>query len=130
MKLVILKNNWMKMQTDIDAKKKKNDDEKIKYTMIDLSPKGVALRTKQFLEGIQEGSLSGRMLLIQHTNAILERLHTDVRNLRRSNTIDSLHPNVHFETNKNNTSKSIKWIRDHMEICIKRKQKVRRTRGG
>ena len=27
----------------------------------------------------------GGMLLMQHTNTILERLYTDVRNLRRSN---------------------------------------------
>ena len=67
---------------------------------------------------------------MQHTNVILERLHTDVRNFRSSNAIDFFHPNVHFEAKTNISSKSIKRIRDHIEIYIERKQKnTRRTRG-
>ena len=106
------------------------DDEQIEDTMASPTQEGVALNMKQLLEGIQEECFSGGMLLMQHTNAILERLHTDVRNLRRSNAIDSLYPNVHFEARTDITSKSIKRIRDHMEIYIERKQKRRRrTRG-
>ena len=67
---------------------------------------------------------------MQHTNAILKKLHTDVRNLRRSNAIDSLHPNVHFEEKTYISSKSIKRIRDLIEIYIEKKQKIaRRTMG-
>ena len=113
-----------------EEKNSDTDDEEIEDTSADPTLEGVALRTKQLLEGIQEESFSGGMLLMQHTNAILERLHSDVRNLRRSNAIDSLHPNVHFEARTDTTSKSIKRIRDHMEIYIERKQKkTRRTRG-
>lgn len=56
-------------------------------------------------------------------------LHTDVRNLRRSYVIDSLHPNVHFEAMIDITSKSIKRTRDHLKIYMEMKQKkAKRTR--
>ena len=113
-----------------EEKNSDTDDEEIEDTLGGPTLEGVALRTKQLLEGIQEESFGGGMLLMQHTNAILEMLHTDVRNLRKSNACDSLHPNVHFEARTDITSKSIKRVRDHMEIYIERKQKkTRRTRG-
>ena len=56
MKLVILKKNFKKTQTDIDTEKKKKysdtDDEGIKYTLSVLTYEEVALRTKQLLKGI------------------------------------------------------------------------------
>ena len=67
---------------------------------------------------------------MQHTNAILVSLHRDVRNLRRSNAIDSLHPNVYFEVRTDITSKSIKRIRDHMNIYIKRGNKKEQEKLG
>ena len=75
----------MKTQADIDAEKKNSDtdDEEIQNTLAGPTIEGVGLRTKQLLEEILEKSLGGGMLLMQHTNAILERLHTDVRNLRK-----------------------------------------------
>jgi len=53
------------------------DDVGIEDTFTGPTTKGVALRMKQLLEGIQEDSMMGGMLLMQHTNAILKRLHTD-----------------------------------------------------
>ena len=58
------------------------NDEKIQDTLTGLTPEGVARRTKQLLEGIQEEFFSGGLLLMQHINTILERLHTDMKNLR------------------------------------------------
>ena len=88
------------------------------------------MRTKQLQVGIQEESLSGRMLLMQHANEILERLYTDVKNLRRSNVIDSLYRNVHLEARTDITSKSIKRTRNHIEIYMERKQKrARKVKG-
>jgi len=55
------------------------------------------------LEEIQEEYFNGGLLLMQHTDTILEMLHTNVRNLRRSNAIDYLHPNVHFEAKPDTT---------------------------
>ena len=73
--------------------------------------------------GDTKKSLSGGIFLMQHTNAILKRLYSDVKNLRRSNAIDFLHRNVYFEEKIDITSKSIKQIRDHMKIYIEIKQK-------
>ena len=50
---------------------------------------------------------------MQHINTILERLHTDVRNLQISNAIESFHANVYFEANTYITSKSIKKKFNH-----------------
>ena len=50
---------------------------------------------------------------MQHTNTILERLYTDVRNLQISNAIESFHANVYFEANTYITSKSIKKRFNH-----------------
>ena len=97
------------------------DHKGIKDTWTCPTPEEVALRTKQLLEGIQAKNFNEKILLMQHINAILERLHIDERNLRRSNAIDYLHPNIHFETMTNITSKSIKRNRDHMKIYIDRK---------
>ena len=76
---------------------KDTDHEGIKNTLTYPTPEEVALRTKQLLEGIQTKHFNEEMLLMQHTNAILKRLHTDERNLRTSNAIDYFHPNIHFE---------------------------------
>lgn len=73
------------------------DDEGIKDTLTSLTLEIVALKNKQLLKGIQEESLSGGLLLMQHKNVILKRLHTDVRNLRRSNVIQPFHSNVYVE---------------------------------
>ena len=72
-KLVILKKNWTKMQTDMNTQKKKNNDtndEETKDIFTDPTLEGVALRMKKLLEEIQEESISRRMFLMQHTNAI------------------------------------------------------------
>lgn len=50
-------------------------------------------------------------------------LHTDERNLQKSNAIDSLHQNIHFKGWTNITSKFIKWTRDYIEIYMERRQK-------
>ena len=121
----------MKTHTDMDTEKKKNintNDEEIKDTLINSTSKWVALKTKQLLEEIQEEFFRGGILLMQHTNAILERLHTDVRNFWRLNAIDSFHPNVHFGARIDITLKSIKRIRDHIEIYMEKKQKIRRSK--
>ena len=117
---MILKKNWMNMHADTDAEKKNsdNDGQEIEDTLVSPTLERVALRTKKLLEGIQEEFFSGGMLLMQHTNAILERQHTNVKNLRRSNAIDFLHSNVYFEIRTNITSKSMKRIKDYMKIYI------------
>ena len=57
-----------------EQKNNDTDDEGIEDTLTGPILEGVALRTKQLLKAIQEESFSGRMLLMQHTNAILKRL--------------------------------------------------------
>ena len=53
-----LKKNGLKTHVDIDVEKKKknrdNDDEEIEDTLVSPTQDGVALRTNQLLEGIQE----------------------------------------------------------------------------
>ena len=59
------------MRTYMQRKKNSaTDDEKIEDTLAGPILEWVALRTKQLLEGIQEKSFSGGMLLMQYTNAI------------------------------------------------------------
>jgi hypothetical protein len=82
---------------------------------------------------------------MQYRNAILKMIHTNVKNLRRSNAIDSLQTNaidslqtnaidslqtnVHFEANTYITSRSTKRTRDHIEIYIEKKQKKTKKLG-
>lgn len=57
----------------MNTQKKKNndtDDEETKDIFTDPTLEGVALRMKKLLEEIQEESISRRMFLMQHTNAI------------------------------------------------------------
>ena len=57
----------------MNTQKKKNndtDDEETKDIFTDPTLEGVALRMKKLFEEIQEESISRRMFLMQHTNAI------------------------------------------------------------
>lgn len=109
--------------------KKNNDidDKGIKDRLIGRTPEEVALRMKQLLEGIQEESLNKKMFLMLHSNAIMERLHTEMKNLRRSNAIDSLHPNKYFKAMTDITSKSIRLSRLFIKIYIEKKQKNKKN---
>ena len=84
----------------------------------------MSLKMQQLLQGIQEESLAGGSMLLQHINAILERLYTDVKHIQSSNALESLHPHMHFEGRMDITSRSIKRTQDHMEVYRKRKRKT------
>ena len=79
-KLCVYEINDFEKELDEDAcgheykeekKDSDTDDEEIKDTL--KGPTLVALKTKQFLEGIQEKSLGRGILLMQHTDVISER---------------------------------------------------------
>ena len=83
----------------------------------------MSMKMQQLLQGIQEESLAGGSILMQHTNAILEKLYTDVKHIRSSKALESLHPHMHFEGRTDITNKSIERHRDYMELYMQRKKK-------
>lgn len=68
----------------------------------------LVLKMRQILERIHKDSMSGGMVLMQHTNAILERVYTDVNSFKESNATKSFHPSIIFESQMDIISKFIK----------------------
>ena len=75
---------------------------------------------------IHNKSQSRGVHLMEHTNAILDRICTKIEKLKAIQAIDSIYPNLAFEPRTTITNKSIKSTRDYVELYMQANR--RRTR--